>query len=143
MPVMTRHLAIGAEALSKAQILSLHKAPLYGVEGAIVADGNVTITGILLAPDGDPDKVWLETDPGVEFSWHYPLAHPGAEAFYWYWPLNALYDRVSPGGWVIIDDYCVVPECRLALEDFLENRKWQPKLLPIDGVGVYLQKNGP
>ncbi|HLZ67343.1 MAG TPA: TylF/MycF/NovP-related O-methyltransferase [Aliidongia sp.] len=55
-------------------------------------------------------------------------------------PLNHLYDRLAVGGWVIIDDYCLVEGCRQALHDFLGSRGLTPEILPIDGVGVYFQK---
>jgi len=57
-------------------------------------------------------------------------------------PLDSLYDRVSPGGFVIIDDYHVVEGCRRAVHDFLGRRNLAPELIEIDGVGVYWQKPG-
>jgi hypothetical protein len=58
-------------------------------------------------------------------------------------PLDLLYDRVSPGGFVIIDDYHVVEGCRRAVHDFLGRRNLAPELIEIDGVGVYWQKPAP
>ena len=57
-------------------------------------------------------------------------------------PLDALYDRVSPGGFVIIDDYHVVEGCRRAVHDFLGRRNLAPEFIEIDGVGIYWQKPG-
>lgn len=54
--------------------------------------------------------------------------------------LDSLYDKVTAGGWVIVDDYDLVPACKQAVTDFLERRKLTPKILPIDGIGVYFQK---
>ena len=54
--------------------------------------------------------------------------------------LNALYDKVSVGGYVIVDDYHVVAGCRKAISDFLAERGIAPDLLEIDGVGVFWQK---
>lgn len=54
--------------------------------------------------------------------------------------LDAFYDKLSPGGYVIVDDYHVVPGCNNAIKDFLANRKIEPELLEIDGVGVFWQK---
>ncbi|NBF03406.1 macrocin O-methyltransferase [Pseudomonas sp. Fl5BN2] len=51
--------------------------------------------------------------------------------------LTALYDKVSPGGYVIIDDYHVVEGCRLAVHDFLQERDLVPEMVEIDGVGIY------
>ncbi len=53
--------------------------------------------------------------------------------------LEALYDKVSPGGFVIIDDYHVVPACKQAVNDFLTSRALNPELKEIDGVGIYWQ----
>ncbi len=55
-------------------------------------------------------------------------------------PLNHLYDRVSPGGWIIVDDYHVVPAAKKAVHDFLSARRLKPEIREIDGVGVYFQK---
>ncbi len=54
--------------------------------------------------------------------------------------LEALYDKVPIGGWVIVDDYDLVPACKQAVTDFLGHRKLSPRILPIDGIGVYFQK---
>jgi O-methyltransferase len=55
--------------------------------------------------------------------------------------LNALDSKLSPGGYVIVDDYHVVSGCRKAIRDFLAARKIpSPRLSEIDGVGVFWQK---
>jgi Macrocin-O-methyltransferase (TylF) len=54
--------------------------------------------------------------------------------------LNTLYDKLSPGGYVIVDDYHVVSGCRNAIGDFLASRKILSGLSEIDGVGVFWQK---
>jgi len=54
--------------------------------------------------------------------------------------LDALYDKVSIGGFVIIDDYHVVAACKQAVHAFLSTRKLTPEIIEIDGVGVYWQK---
>lgn len=51
--------------------------------------------------------------------------------------LTALYDKVSAGGYVIVDDYHVVEGCKKAIHDFLDQRGLAPTLIEIDGVGVY------
>ncbi len=55
-------------------------------------------------------------------------------------PLNHLFDRVSSGGYVIVDDYRVVPASKEALHDFLDVRGLKPEINEIDGVGVYFRK---
>ena len=54
--------------------------------------------------------------------------------------LRALYDKVSNGGYIIVDDYHVVEGCKKAIHDFLNDRQLQPELIEIDGVGVYWKK---
>ena len=56
--------------------------------------------------------------------------------------LDALYDKLSEGGYVIVDDYHVVESCRLAIGDFLTVRSMSPEICEIDGVGVFWQKTG-
>ena len=55
-------------------------------------------------------------------------------------PLEALYDKVSRGGFVIVDDFHVVDGCRTAVEDFFESRSISPSVEEIDGVGIYWRK---
>jgi len=56
------------------------------------------------------------------------------------YPLNHLYDRISSGGWVIVDDYHVVPAAKEAVHDFLNARNLTVEIREIDGVGVYFRK---
>jgi len=51
--------------------------------------------------------------------------------------LDNLYDKVSPGGFVIIDDYGAWPPCRKAVEDFRRKRNIHAALEQIDWSGVY------
>jgi O-methyltransferase len=55
-------------------------------------------------------------------------------------PLVHLYDRLSPGGWVILDDYEASPPCQQAVSDFFADRGGSPPIQPIDRVGVYFRK---
>ncbi|MDX1650362.1 MAG: TylF/MycF/NovP-related O-methyltransferase, partial [Myxococcota bacterium] len=43
-----------------------------------------------------------------------------------------LYDRVQPGGWVIVDDYHSWRACRAAVDDFLAGRGLRPALTRVD-----------
>jgi hypothetical protein len=54
--------------------------------------------------------------------------------------LNHLYDRLSPGGWVIVDDYHMIPACKAAVHDFFNARGINPGLRPIDLCGVFFRK---
>ena len=51
--------------------------------------------------------------------------------------LLALYHKVSPGGFVIVDDYGAVPACRQAVTDFREARGITAQIEEIDGLGVF------
>ncbi len=55
--------------------------------------------------------------------------------------LTALYPKVSPGGYVIVDDYHAFEACRLAVHTYLAaNEPREIALHEIDGTGVYWQK---
>jgi O-methyltransferase len=53
--------------------------------------------------------------------------------------LEAFYDRVSTGGYVIIDDYGGIKQCRDAVHDFRAARNLKTRIVPIDWTGVYWQ----
>jgi O-methyltransferase len=54
--------------------------------------------------------------------------------------LDALYDKVSVGGFVIIDDYGEIPQCRAAVEDFRTEHKITEPVQRIDGSGVFWRR---
>lgn len=54
--------------------------------------------------------------------------------------LDALYGKVSPGGFVIIDDYGEIAQCRAAVEDFRAEHKISEPLQRIDGSGVFWRR---
>jgi len=56
--------------------------------------------------------------------------------------LLALYDKVSPGGYIIIDDY-YIPACRKAVHDFRDERDISDEIVEIDWTGSYWQKSSP
>jgi O-methyltransferase len=53
--------------------------------------------------------------------------------------LDALYPRLSPGGFCIIDDY-VVPACRQAVSDYRTEHGITAEIVDIDGTGVLWRK---
>ena len=55
--------------------------------------------------------------------------------------LTALYDKVSAGGFVIIDDYGCIEGCRKAVHDFHDAREIADPIVNIDGWGVYWRKS--
>jgi O-methyltransferase len=54
--------------------------------------------------------------------------------------LQSLYPRVSPGGYVIIDDYGWIPHCKQAVEDFRAEHKITEPIQQIDSSGVFWEK---
>lgn len=75
--------------LSATAIMKLHRAPLAAVNGFVLTQGKVILTGMALAPGGDPRRVSVKMEEGVSYALEYPLADPGAAATYWYWPNSA------------------------------------------------------
>jgi O-methyltransferase len=53
--------------------------------------------------------------------------------------LDALYHKLSPGGFVIIDDYCLEP-CAKAVNDFRSRQNIDDPIREIDGSGVYWRR---
>ncbi len=51
-----------------------------------------------------------------------------------------LYDKVSAGGFIIVDDFGAVGGCRAATNDFRKHRGITNPIQNIDGIGVYWQK---
>ena len=54
--------------------------------------------------------------------------------------LTSLYAKVSPGGFVIIDDYGAVPSCVQAVHDFRSSHGIETAMIKIDWTGVYWRK---
>lgn len=55
--------------------------------------------------------------------------------------LETFYERVSPGGFVVIDDYYVWPGCKQAVDEFLKTQNIEPALLQsVNNLAVYFQK---
>jgi hypothetical protein len=56
--------------------------------------------------------------------------------------LEPLYDKVSPGGFVIVDDYGAVPACAQAIHDFRDSRGITEEIHKVDWTGAYWRKGG-
>lgn len=57
-------------------------------------------------------------------------------------PLKQLYNRIPTGGWIIVDDYHVVPAAKAAVHDYLEAIGYDDvRFQEIDGVGCCFRKN--
>ena len=55
--------------------------------------------------------------------------------------LNALYEKVTPGGYVIVDDYGAVPACAKAIHDYMDEHGIKDELVEIDWASVYWRKS--
>ena len=55
--------------------------------------------------------------------------------------LSALYDRVVPGGFIIVDDYWDFEPCRNAVDEFRIKRSIHNPIMKIDWTGVYWRKS--
>lgn len=56
--------------------------------------------------------------------------------------LEALYDKVSPGGFIIIDDFFTFEPCRQAVKDFRVANSIDDEITPIDQGSIYWRKSG-
>ena len=54
--------------------------------------------------------------------------------------LDYLYPKVSPGGYVIVDDYNL-PAAKQAIHDYRDRHKIVDEIIPIDAHGVYWEKS--
>jgi O-methyltransferase len=55
--------------------------------------------------------------------------------------LEALYPKVSPGGYVIIDDYGAIQNCKEAVEDYRNAHRIIDPMEWVDWTGVWWQKS--
>jgi len=55
--------------------------------------------------------------------------------------LNALYHRVSPGGFVLVDDYGAWEPCRQAVDEFRATHHITDPLVEVDWTGVYWRRS--
>lgn len=56
--------------------------------------------------------------------------------------LDALYPRLSPGGFLIVDDYGAIEGSARAVDDFRETHGIEEEIQQIDWTGVYWRKQG-
>lgn len=77
---------LSKKGLSSVRVASLHKLPLIGINGFSINRGFLEITGLAIAPEGDPRRVLLDCGENVAYEFQYPLPNPDASAYYWYWP---------------------------------------------------------
>jgi O-methyltransferase len=58
-----------------------------------------------------------------------------------YQALDALYPKLSPGGYLIIDDYGALPNCKTAVHDYRDRLRIRETIHAVDWTGVYWQKS--
>jgi O-methyltransferase/8-demethyl-8-(2,3-dimethoxy-alpha-L-rhamnosyl)tetracenomycin-C 4'-O-methyltransferase len=56
--------------------------------------------------------------------------------------LQALGHKVSPGGFIVVDDFGAVEGCRRAIADYRQERGIQAPIYDIDGIGAYWRVPG-
>ena len=54
--------------------------------------------------------------------------------------LDALYPRLSPGGFCIVDDYLAIKPCEQAVTDYREKHGISAEIVDIDGTGILWRK---
>lgn len=55
--------------------------------------------------------------------------------------LQALYPKLSPGGYLIVDDYGAVGACKAAVEDYRKANHISEPIQPIDNIGVFWRRS--
>lgn len=55
--------------------------------------------------------------------------------------LKHLYPKLSPGGFLIIDDYGVIPACKKAVHDYRNGHGIAEEIVDIDGSGYFWRKS--
>jgi hypothetical protein len=54
--------------------------------------------------------------------------------------LNALYDKVTPGGYIVVDDYNAIASCKVAIHEFRQSRGIEDEMVTIDQDSVFWRK---
>ncbi len=57
-----------------------------------------------------------------------------------YVALAALYRKLSPGGYLIVDDYGAIEGCRRAVQEFRDANAIREPMIPIDSTGVFWER---
>lgn len=86
-------------------------------------------------------KGWFENTLGPSATGSIAVLHLDGD---WYEStrqiLDALYDRIVPEGFLVVDDYGHWPGCRRAVDDFFAGRQEQPRIIRSDYTGVWFRK---
>lgn len=54
--------------------------------------------------------------------------------------LTSLYPKLSPGGYLIVDDYGAIEQCRMAVHDYRDEHGITEPIEPVDWTGVYWKR---
>jgi hypothetical protein len=54
--------------------------------------------------------------------------------------LNTLYDKLSIGGFCIVDDYSSLPECKKAVDDYIRQKQLRVTIHEVDWTRIYWRK---
>ena len=54
--------------------------------------------------------------------------------------MDNLYPKLSTGGYVIIDDYGAIGQCKMAVDDYRNKNNISEPIIPIDRTGIYWKK---
>jgi hypothetical protein len=57
--------------------------------------------------------------------------------------LNALYGKVSPGGYVVVDDYLTIAACRRAVDEFRASQGVVSPIQDVDGCRIFWKVEAP
>jgi hypothetical protein len=86
-------------------------------------------------------KGWFrDTIPGADVSNISVLRLDGDMYESTWLALINLYPKISPGGFVIIDDYGAVPSCKVAVNDFRAKHSITAPIFKIDWTGIFWRK---
>lgn len=55
--------------------------------------------------------------------------------------LTSLYPKLSPGGYLIVDDYGAIEQCRKAVHDYRDDHGITEAIEPVDWTGVYWRRS--
>jgi hypothetical protein len=55
--------------------------------------------------------------------------------------LTHLYNRLSPEGFAVVDDYGSISACRRAVHDYLDENSLKPEIIPVDNTCVWWRKS--
>lgn len=116
-----------------------HKIDVLAISEAIVRE-NFSAYGLLDDQVEFIPGYFEQTLPGRKFGALAVVRLDGDMYGSTWTALEALYPQLSPGGFLIVDDY-TLPNCRRAVHDYREQQAIAGELVPIDAASVYWRKS--